>query len=217
MNRFMPIFFLTATLGSSALAIEEPKYEVIEKFETFEIRRYDPMIVAETEVKGDFDEVGNDAFDILAGYIFGKNEEDLKIEMTAPVNQTPVSEAIESGTPTTLLTTSSQNNSDGEAAYLITFVMPSEFTMETLPKPKDERVLLKEMPAKLMAAKSYSGSWSREKYLRHETALMEGLKESGYETVGEPIFARYNSPFTIPLLRRNEVLVEVRSATGEAN
>jgi len=212
-KRLISNLLLIAAIGNTAMAIEEPKYEVIKKFEGFEIRRYEPMIVAETEVTGDFDDVGNDAFDILAGYIFGKNEESLKIEMTAPVNQKPLFDTVESGTATTLVSQSSSSDPKRSGEYLITFVMPSEFTLETLPKPKDDRVHLKEIPEKLMAAKSYSGSWSREKYLKHETALLEGVKQAGYEIIGDPIFARYNSPFTLPLLRRNEVLVEVKSTS----
>ncbi len=208
---------LLVMLSGNAMAIEEPKYEVIEKNTTFEIRRYEPMIVAETEVEGDFDEVGNDAFGLLAGYIFGKNEEGAEMEMTAPVSQMPSSENVDHGTATTLISNTIDKTSGGEGNYLITFVMPSEFNMDTLPKPDDDRVQLKEIPEKLMAAKSYSGSWSQGKYTKHEELLMDGLHEAGYEAIGEPIFARYNSPFTIPMLRRNEVLVEVAEVPSDAS
>jgi hypothetical protein len=213
MARIIPLLLIFIFLGEVAVAYEEPKYEVVERNEGFEIRRYEPMVVAETKVEGDFDGVGNDAFEILAGYIFGKNAESMKIEMTAPVNQMPLKAEIRNESGTTLISQQVNAATNEEGTYLITFVMPSEFTLETLPKPKDDRVHLKEIPGKLVAAKTYSGSWSREKYLKHEAALMEGLKEAGYEVIGEPIFARYNSPFTLPLLRRNEVLVGVRETT----
>ena len=130
--------------------------------------------------------------------------------MTAPVNQKPLFDAVASATSTALVSQSSSSDPERSGEYLITFVMPSEFTLETLPKPKDDRVHLKEIPGKLMAARRYSGSWSREKYLRHEKTLVQSIEEAGYERIAEPIFARYNAPFTLPLLRRNEVLVEVK-------
>lgn len=183
------------------MAIEEPGYTVVEQAEDFELRLYEPYIVAETFVQGEFSEVGNEGFRRLAGYIFGNNRKDESIEMTAPVNQAPRSEKISMTAPV------SQEVENGQ--WRITFTMPAEYTLETLPVPLDDRVGLKQQPARLMAAIRYSGTWSKTRYQEMEARLMSGIDERGLKTVGEPVFARYNPPFTLWFLRRNEVLIQV--------
>jgi hypothetical protein len=191
-------FFL---LGENIMAIEQTKYSVIEKEGDFELRQYDPHIVAETFVEGDFDEVGNEGFRRLAGYIFGKNRKTQKISMTAPVSLESSSEKIAMTAPV------SQEPSDG--TWRITFVMPSEYTLETLPEPLDSRVVLKEVPGALMAALKYSGTWSRERYEKKKVHLETLIQRRGLQIVGEPVFARYDPPFKPWFLRRNEVLIPV--------
>ena len=100
-----------------------------------------------------------------------------------------------------------QEARDGE--WRITFVMPAKYTMDTLPRPLDERVVLRAEPGGLVAAIRYSGSWSRKRYLEQEAKLRSLLEERGLEATGEPVFARYNSPFALWFLRRNEVLIPV--------
>jgi hypothetical protein len=187
--------------AGEAMAIEESSYSVVEQVDNFELRRYQPNIVAETLVEGDFSEVGNEGFRRLAGYIFGKNRKQQSIDMTAPVSQEPDSEKIAMTAPV------SQEAEGGK--WRITFTMPAEYTMETLPLPLDDRVILKQEPGRLMAAIQYSGTWSRDRYQEREASLKSFIDEHGLKAVGEPVFARYNAPYTLWFLRRNEVLIPV--------
>lgn len=182
------IALLAAVSLGDATANEEPDYEVIAEFATFELRRYEPYIVAETNVAGGFENVGNQAFDVLFGYISGGNRGDVEIAMTAPVTQ-------EAG--------------DAPDEYRLAFVMPDLYTLESLPQPDDDRVQLKPVPARYVAAHRYSGSWSEERYQQHLQGLQAALEAQGLEPVAPPVFARYNAPFTPWFLRRNEILLEV--------
>ncbi len=199
---------LLLSAGGSAMAYEEPDYEVVQSYEDFELRRYAPYLVAETTVEDDFGAAGSTAFRILADYIFGNNRRREKMAMTAPVDMQPAEgEKIAMTAPVTQV-----EAGGGEATgerYVFRFVMPSEYTLETLPEPVDERVTLRELPARWVAARRYSGTWSESYYREQETALLEALAAAGFSTRGTPIFARYNSPFSLWFLRRNEVLIEV--------
>jgi hypothetical protein len=93
--------------------------------------------------------------------------------------------------------------------WRITFLMPPQYRLETLPEPLDARVTLTKVPGKLMAALSYSGTWSRGRYEDKEKRLKELIRQRGLKIVGEPVFARYNPPFMPWFLRRNEVLIPV--------
>jgi hypothetical protein len=187
--------------AGEAMAIEESSYSVVEQVDNFELRRYQPNIVAETLVEGDFSEVGNEGFRRLAGYIFGKNRKQQSIDMTAPVSQEPDSEKIAMTAPV------SQEAEGGK--WRITFTMPAEYTMETLPMPLDDKVILKQEPGRLMAAIQYSGTWSRDRYLEKEASLRSFIDAHSLQATGEPVFARYNAPYTLWFLRRNEVLIPV--------
>lgn len=193
--------------GGLALAYEQPKYDIIEKYDDFELRRYAPYVVAETIVSGSFDEAGNRAFRILFKYISGDNLKKTEIPMTAPVNQ---SHAIESGKEIEM-TAPVEQTPDGKNSdtYMFSFIMPSKYTLDTLPIPADPRIKLRQVKSRLLAARTYSGTWSEKRYRENEAALLKALKAAGFTTVGEPIFARYNAPFSLWFLRKNEVLVEV--------
>jgi hypothetical protein len=186
----------------AAMAIEEAKYTVLEKEGAFELRQYEPHIVAETFVEGDFSEVGNVAFRRLYNYISGDNRKKEEIAMTAPVTQEPGSQKIPMTAPV------SQEEVDGR--WRVTFMMPAQYTMETLPEPLDPEVTLREEPGGLMAAIRYSGTWSKKRYMKREIRLREWIKAQGFTQIGEPIFARYNPPFMPWFLRRNEVLIPVK-------
>lgn len=211
---FLLAVFLTVAvmlfLGGDALAYEEPTYDTLRKYESFELRQYAPYIVAETVVMGDFEKVGNDAFRILAGYIKGNNRKREEIQMTAPVNQSPLRTSGETIAMTAPVISSPQG--ENQRSYVFHFVMPSKYTLSTLPEPGDSRVIIRQVGKRLMAARTYSGTWSEESYKRNEAALLLAAKDAGLTVVGEPVFARYNSPFTLWFLRRNEVLVEVTEA-----
>ena len=184
-----------------AMAIEEAKYEVLEREGDFELRQYQPHIVAETLVEGDFQEVGNEGFRRLFDYISGKNRKQQNIPMTAPVSQEATSEKIPMTAPV--------NQEKVGEKWRITFMMPFQYTVETLPEPLDQRVKLIKVPGILMAALSYSGTWSRRRYADKEKWLKELIRQRGLKIVGEPVFARYNPPFMPWFLRRNEVLIPV--------
>ena len=192
------VLFLGARLG---MAIEEAKYKVLEREGDFELRQYQPHIVAETLVEGDFQEVGNEGFRRLYDYISGKNRKQQTIPMTAPVSQEASSEKIPMTAPV--------NQEQVGGKWRITFLMPSQYTLETLPEPADPRVQLTKVPGLLMAALSYSGTWSRGRYEDKEKRLKELIRQKGLKIEGEPIFARYNPPFMPWFLRRNEVLIPV--------
>lgn len=192
--------------GRAALAIEQPKYEVVKRYDGFELRRYAPYLVAEVEVSGDFDDVGGQAFRILAGYIQGNNRGRADISMTAPVTQTPAK-----GEEISMTAPVAQAPAEGkQGTWTFSFMMPSEYTLDTLPEPKDPRIRLRRVEGRLVAARTYSGTWSEERYRKNEEALLRALRDAGLTVDGPPVFARYNAPFTPWFLRRNEVLVEIR-------
>lgn len=183
------------------MAISEPKYSIDLKTDTFEVRNYSATVVAETTVDAAFDDAGNKAFRILADYIFGNNTSKVKIDMTAPVTQQTLSEKIPMTAPVSL--------SRAPGGYLVQFMMPDNYTLETLPKPNDSRVQLRTAPPRKVAVYSYSGSWSESRYNSKLAEFMLALSKNNIKTKGEPVFARFNSPFTIWFMRRNEIWLEV--------
>lgn len=196
---------LSQSLGPDHLmAVEEPQYRVLEQSGNFELRQYQPYIEAETLVEGEFNEVGNEGFRRLVAYIKGKNRKKQAIPMTAPVTQEAASEKIPMTAPV------GQEKAAGK--WRITFVMPSSYTMSTLPEPLDPRITLVEIPGRLMAVHRYSGTWSQARYEAKERELREFIKEKGLKIVGEPLWARYNPPFMPWFLRRNEVMIPVAPA-----
>jgi len=190
LNSRQIVFFIFILMVQPAMAIEEPEFEVLQSNDDYEVRMYAPHIVAEVDVEGDDGDPGRAAFKILTGYIFGDNEAETKMSMTAPV------------------TSQAGGDSDREL-YTYAFFMESEYTMETLPKPIDARIRLVEKPARVVAARRYSGSWSTSNYQKNESVLMAALANDGVVLSGEPYLARYNSPFTLWFMRRNELLVEI--------
>ena len=195
-----------AVLTAPALsnAIEEPAYEVIRSINDVEVRQYAPYVVAEVRIDADADEAGNLAFPILAGYIFGKNKGEKKFDMTAPVTQVAAPQRLEMTAPVT------QTAVPGAAGnYLIQFVLPKGVTLASAPEPIDPRVKVREVPASRVAVIRYSGFWSEANYAEHLDRLRSVLKAAGVNTIGEPVFSRYNPPFMPWFLRRNEIWLTV--------
>jgi hypothetical protein len=180
------------------MATEEPRYEVLEREGDREIRRYEPFIVAETLVDADFERAGNEGFRRLADYIFGNNRSRQKLAMTAPVSQAR-SEKIAMTAPVNM-------HRQGDL-YRITFMMPTGYTLATLPEPVNPDVRLRQVPAELVAALRYSGRWSRQRYEDHKARLESWVAKRGWRPAGEAILARYDPPFKPWFLRRNEVLI----------
>ena len=184
-----------------AMAIEESPYKVLKKDSKFEIRDYAPHILAETVVEGNLEEAGNKAFNRLFRYISGDNRSRDKVAMTAPVSQEPMGEKIKMTAPV--------GQQRVQESWAVSFMMPASYTLETLPEPEDPEVTLRQVPARRMAAVSYSGFWSEKNYLRYKMELESWIQERGLTILGDPVWARYNPPFTPWFLRRNEILLPV--------
>ena len=187
--------------GNSIMAIEKAEYRVLEKKGNFEIRQYERQVVAETFVEGDLKNAGNEGFRRLFKFISGENRKKQSISMTAPVTQEVKSQKIAMTAPV------SQEKQG--TRWRITFLMPSEHTLETLPEPLDENIRLVEEPGRLMAAVRYSGTWSSKGYEKNKAQLKAFIQEQGLKQVGAEIWARYDPPFMPWFLRRNEVLIPV--------
>ena len=201
------IFFLAGCSVFGVRSEETPKYEVLVKNENMEIRQYVPYIVANTYVEGSFKDSQSKAFRILAGYIFGDNEKASKISMTAPVVMNPQKAESEKIAMTAPVTQAPK----GEG-WEMSFTMPSKFkSIEDLPKPKDSRISFKVIESKSMAVISFSGFWSEEKNQKMSEQLKAWLTQQGeYEPTSEPKFAGYDPPWTLPFLRRNEMMIEIK-------
>lgn len=192
------MFFVTCF---SAMAVEKSEYKIVEKNNGFEIREYPPQVVAETLVDGAFDDAGNQGFRRLFDYISGNNRSGPTIQMTAPVTQEGLSKKIAMTAPVGQMKTGD--------SWRITFIMPSEYDLTELPEPGDNRVVLTQDPEKTVAAIKYSGTWSTDRYLSNKALLERYIAERGLDTVGEPVWARYDPPFMPWFLRRNEILIPV--------
>ncbi len=189
------------------MAIEEAKYEIIKKEKNFEIREYAPHILAETIVEGNLEDAGDKAFRRLFRYISGDNQSRDKVAMTAPVSQQSTGEKIKMTAPVT--------QQPAEESWAVSFMMPSSYTLETLPKPDDPKVTLRQVPARKIAAVRYSGFWNEKGYQRHKIELEEWIQEMDLIVTGEPIWARYNPPFMPWFLRRNEILIPIEADTNQ--
>ena len=181
------------------MAVEEAEYRVSLKQDAFEIREYAPSVVAEVIVNGSFKDASSAAFRKLFNYISGDNTSRDKIAMTAPVSQESEPEKIAMTTPV-------GQRASGQG-WAVSFMMPASYTIETIPVPDDPAVVLREVPANRAAAIRYSGGWSEERYEKHLILLQEWIEQNKLEAAGEPVWARYNAPFTPWFMRRNEILV----------
>lgn len=191
--------------------LEEPAFEVLRKTGEFELRRYPAMVVAEVVVPGDIAAAGKQGSRLVKDYIFreGANQPadtsqqgSEKIAMTVPVTMEKTAEKIAMTVPVTM-------EPSGASSYRLHFVMPSRYTLQTLPKPADPRVSLREIPGQKVAAVRFS-KFSTEATVAAQTALLQAwMAEQGLQAAGKPQFARYDPPFVPPLLRRSEILIAV--------
>ncbi len=204
---------LAALLGGWMLAgylptrnIETPKYELVAKAKGYEVRSYAPHIVAEVEVSGSYGDTLNQGFRKVADYIFGNNTAKGSIAMTAPVlhEKQAVSEKISMTAPVL-----HEKAGQGDT-YKLAFVMPSKYTLETLPKPNNSEVTLRAVPEKKFAVRSFGGYATKGKVERETKKLLDALKSANISPTGVPSTAQYNPPWTPPFMRHNEVMVEVQ-------
>jgi len=201
LRRLLGLAMIAMPLSSQA--IEEPDYEVVRKIgDQIELRQYAPHVVAEVVLQASADEAGNQAFPILAGYIFGKNKGERKLAMTAPVTQSAV--------PVKMAMTAPVTQSAAPGGMRVQFVLPKGVTLDSAPEPLDPRVQLHRVPASQWAVIRYSGTWSQANYDEHLALLQAALDQAGVATQGEPVLARYNAPFTPWFLRRNEIWLALR-------
>ena len=180
--------------------VEKPDYKVIQTEQNIEIRQYEPMIIAEVEVDGKREDAIREGFRLIADYIFGNNTVQRDIAMTAPVQQQE-SQKIAMTAPV-------QQQSTGRS-WQISFVMPSKYSMETLPEPKNDRVRLKEIMTKKFVVIKFSGTNSNENVTEHENQLMNYIEANQIKIIDSPKYAFYNAPWTLPFMRRNEVMIEI--------
>ena len=186
------------------MATEEAPYTVIKTDDIFELREYAPQVLAEIIVVGDMEGAGNKAFRPLFRYISGDNKSRGKIAMTAPVSQEQTGEKISMTAPV------SQQSVQGK--WAVSFMMPASYTMENLPTPDDPNIKLRQVPARRVAAVRYSGFWSEKKFLRYKQELESWITVNNLKVIGEPVWARYNPPFTPWFLRRNEIWLHLEQA-----
>jgi len=184
------------------MAIEKAPYRVITRENKFEIRDYTAHIVAETVSKGSLEDAGSQAFSRLFRYISGYNRSGGKVAMTAPVSQHPAGEKISMTAPV--------SQQRGKQGWIVSFMMPGAYTLETLPEPKDPKVTLRQVPPRKIAAIRYSGFWSEKAYLRRKAELEAWIIRMGLTIAGGPVWARYNPPFMPWFLRHNEILIPIQ-------
>jgi hypothetical protein len=197
------IIFVTIIGTGAAVATEEAKYNVVFKDDIFEMRYYEPHMVAETIVDGDFEDAGSNAFKRLFKYITGNNTSQQDIAMTAPVTQGAEGENIDMTSPV------GQQGDNG--LWTVSFMMPASYSAQTLPQPKDPKVVLRQVPAQYMASIEYSGFWSEKNYISNKEKLDAWISANSFKVIGEPLWARYNDPFTLWFLRRNEILIPIEN------
>jgi hypothetical protein len=189
-----------ALSGTIVSNVEQPKYQTVIAEKNLEIRDYAPMIVAEVEIPGDRDVAIKEGFRLIADYIFGNNSSAQKVAMTSPVTQ-QAGEKIAMTAPVT------QQSDQG--SWRVRFVMPASHTLETLPKPNNAAVTLKEIPGEKRAVIRFSGLAGKEALAHHTEELSQFISAKGLKAASTPTYAFYNPPWTLPLLRRNEVMVDV--------
>ena len=181
------VFFF---FSCEVMAIEEPKFKTLVDEGELEIRSYDEYLVAETAVEGSFDTASRKGFRRVAGYIFGENKNSIgqseKIQMTAPVTVKPDNEG-----------------------WVLHFVMPSNYDMSQLPVPNNNSILLKKIEAHLAAVIIFSGFTTDAKIQDKTEELKVWLEKKEFKIAGPQQIARYNDPFTLPWLRRNEIIFKV--------
>lgn len=216
-NKLSKVFYLTILLFSLkvpfAMATEEPSYEVMKKSDAFEIRQYQKQLIAEVTVEGSMSEASSKGFKLVADYIFGNNQKQAnqseRIAMTAPVIIEAQSEKIAMTAPVVVEQKQAQAQAD-QRQWVFYFIMPSSYRIDTLPKPNNPQIQIKEVPAKKMAVIRFSGLVNDEKLVSRTEELNAWIKTQNITPNGAPQLARYNPPWILPWWRRNEVMIPIQ-------
>lgn len=202
-NIYAAASLFSILMSSSAAAYEEPAYVVVANTSDIEFRQYQPYLVAETTIADEADrsKAASAGFRRLFDYISGDNTVQTEIEMTAPVKQQATSAEIDMTTPVRQVPDAS--------GWKVTFALPREFDQANVPQPTNPDVFIRTEPGQLMAVLQYSGRWTDENVNSHKAELIEKLSAAGLTIESEVITAFYNAPFSLPFMRRNEVMVAV--------
>lgn len=199
---FLTLFTLGLIMAApSARAVEEPQWTLVYSDGPFEVRAYAPTVVAETEATGDRSRAINEGFRRLARFIFGGNAPNQSIAMTAPVAQRPGGERVAMTAPV-----AQSRSSD---AWVVTFYMPPGSTLEAMPRPLDDTVVLREIPSRRVAVLRFSGLATQRNLDERAEALRQRIAARGERAIGPVTYAFYNPPWTFPWSRRNEVMLEL--------
>ncbi|WP_201555834.1 SOUL family heme-binding protein [Psychrobacter sp. 72-O-c] len=211
-----PLLGSLLLISGAAMATEEPNYTILAQTEDFELRRYDPQIVAQTWVTGDQDAASRQGFKTLAAYIFGDNTavngSSSKISMTAPVmmqpqgaDDGPASNKDSESQKIAMTAPVSMQQTNGK--WRVKFVMPSRYTMQTLPKPNNPDITITELPVKTYGVIKFSGLAGTKKVAEKTKTLRSWMQNQKLTVTGSPELARYNPPWTLPFMRRNEIMI----------
>jgi len=200
--------FIGGEVMAQSVEVEQPSFEVVGMVGPIEIRRYGPRLAAEADMGpgSGIEAEQESAFMALAAFIFGQNRQGPAVAMTAPVSVEQVTAPIAMTAPVAMET--------GQRGRVMRFFMPAEYTLETLPRPGDNRVRIVTVPAQTLAVLGFSGEADDEQVAERKAELLAGLEGTGWEPVGEPGFFGYDPPMTPPELRRNEVFVEVSAVSS---
>jgi len=203
---------LPATIFGLRFGYEHAEYTVTASYDGFEIRTYGPRLVAEVTVEGTPEEATSEGFRILAGYIFGANVAAEEIAMTTPVERTPADRT----SARIAMTTPVDRRGAGDS-WVVTFTMPSKYDLATLPKPEDERIVIRELPPQRFAAIRISGSPSESDVAARTEQLAADAAAQGLrvDESAPPIYSRYDPPWTPSLLRRNEIMLRLAPAISD--
>jgi len=175
--------------GLSNTMLETPKYKVIKKSGSYEVRKYEPMIVARTLVSSDYERATSTGFRRVANYIFGGNEKNMEIAMTAPViSNSPV---------------------DVDSEYEISFVMPSVYKKENLPQPNSSNVEILDRSLGLIACISFGGWATTSRVQKYHDKLSAWINKEELTISGKFMVAQFNSPWALPPFRHNEIMVRI--------
>ena len=180
-------FFLIVPV---TMAIEKPQYEILERHGSVEIRQYPKVIIAGTKVEQPYRTALYSGFRSIANYIFGGNDENMKIAMTAPVI--------------------SQKKKKNVETHEILFIMPKKYEIDSLPKPDRGNVYLEERTLDKVASIRFGGWATEKRVFRYQAKLFRKISKLGLEQIGPPMVAQYNSPWALPPFRRNEILIRIR-------
>lgn len=203
-------FIILLQSGCSLMGIRsapEPNYSVLQKEDRFEVREYETLVIAETLVDASFDEAGNIAFRRLFGYISGDNAAASEIAMTAPV--LALDESRSSGEKISM--TAPVSGQETALGWRFAFILPSGYTLASAPLPSNPEVILDQVPARKAAVVRYSGSWSETAYAENLRLLQQWMQQNQLEAGSLPRVAGYDPPWTLPFLRRNEVIIDIKN------